>query len=151
MKNFKMIREEALDFVKDGEIAVAGASRNPKKFGNIVLKTLKSKGLHVYPLNPNTDQIEGDTCYRNLKDLPANVKNLVVLLKPSQTEKIVREAISNGIKKVWIQQGSETAEAVKTAKEAGITLISGKCILMYADPSGVHKFHMRINKLFGKY
>jgi predicted CoA-binding protein len=61
------------------------------------------------------------------------------------------EAISRGIKKVWIQQGSETAEVLKTARQAGITVISGKCILMYADPSGVHKFHRRINKLFGKY
>ena len=151
MKNLKFLREEALQFITDKDIALAGTSRDPNKFGNIVFKTLKSKGLNVYPLNPNTDVIDGDTCYKTLADLPTNVKNLVVLLKPSETEKIVKEAIGKGITKVWIQQGSESVDAVETAKNAGITLITGKCILMYANPTGFHKFHMQLNKLFGKY
>lgn len=151
MKNIKLLREEALQFVADKDIAVAGASRNPKKFGNIVYHTLKSKGLNVYPLNPNIDTLDNDLCYKSLQDLPANVKNLIVLLKPAETEKIVKDAIAKGITKIWIQQGSESAEAIKTAKESGLNVITGKCILMYANPTGFHKFHMRMNKLFGKY
>lgn len=151
MKNLKLLREEALQFVADKDIAVAGTSRNPKKFGNVVYQTLKSKGLNIYPLNPNVDAIGSDACYRSLQDLPANVKNLVVLLKPSETEKIIKDAIAKGIQKVWIQQGSESADAVKIAKDGGLSVITGKCILMYANPTGFHKFHMRMNKLFGKY
>lgn len=151
MKNLRPERVEALEFINDKNIALAGASRNPKKFGNVVFKTLKLKGLQVYPLNPHTDKIDNDVCYKSLQDLPLDVKNLVVLLKPSQSGAIVKEAIERGIKKVWLQQGSESPEAVQLAKEAGIKLITGKCILMYANPSGFHKFHMQISKLFGKY
>lgn len=151
MENLKVLREEALKFVAEKDLALAGTSRDPKKFGNVVYKTLKSKGLNVYPLNPNTDTIDSDVCYKSLSDLPANVKNLVVLLKPAETEKIVEEAISRGITKIWIQQGSESPQAVKMAKDAGLNVITGKCILMYADPTGFHKFHRQLNKLFGKY
>lgn len=151
MKNVKLLREEALQFIEDKEIALAGASRDPKKFGHVVYQTLKSKGLNIYPLNPKAVTIDNDVCYQSLNDLPPHVKNLVVLLKPAETEKLVREAISKGISKVWIQQGSESAEAVKIAKEAGISVITGKCVLMYANPTGFHKFHQRINKFFGKY
>ena len=151
MKNLTLLRNEALQFIRDKDIALAGASRDPKKFGNVVFKTLKSKGLNVYPLNPKAANIDDDVCYNTLNDLPANVKNLVILLKPSETEKVVKEAVEKGIQKVWIQQGSESAEAVKTAKDAGLTLITGKCVLMYANPTGFHKFHMQLSKLFGKY
>lgn len=151
MENLTLQREEALQFINDKEIAIAGASRDPKKFGNIVFKTLQSKGLSVYPVNPNTNKLGQDVCYKAIEDLPAHVKNLLIVLKPEETKKAVQEAIHKGFKKIWIQNGSESNEAVSLAKEAGITLISKKCILMYAQPTGFHKFHMRLNKLFGNY
>lgn len=151
MENLTLQREEALQFINDREIAIAGASRDPKKFGNIVFKTLQSKGMNVYPVNPNTDKLDQDVCYKKLEDIPDHVKNLLIVLKPEETKKAVQEAINKGFKKIWIQNGSESTEAITMAKDAGITLISKKCILMYANPTGFHKFHMRISKLFGKY
>jgi predicted CoA-binding protein len=58
MENITVSREDALQFVKDKEIAIAGVSRDPHKFGNIAYKTLKSKGLSIYPINPNTDKLD---------------------------------------------------------------------------------------------
>ncbi len=39
-------------------IALVGASKNPAKYGNIILKDLLSKGFEVLPVNPNYDEIE---------------------------------------------------------------------------------------------
>jgi uncharacterized protein len=151
MKNTIAFREEAIRFLNSKEIALAGASRDPKKFGNVVMKTLQSKGFKIYPLNPNTDTIDNETCYKSVKDLPENVRNLLIVLQPSETEKVVQEAVDRGIKDIWIQQGSENENVLRIAREANVRLISGKCVLMYANPTGFHKFHMRINKIFGKY
>lgn len=151
MKIITDTSDDAQRFLARREIALAGVSRNPKKFGSIVFKTLKSKGFKVYPLNPNADYLDDETCYKSLHDLPDTVKNLVIVLKPADTEAVVTEAIKKGISRIWIQQGSETEAAVNKALAAGVSLISGKCILMYANPSGFHKFHMYVNKLFGKY
>ena len=138
-------------FLTDKEIAVAGVSRDPKKFGNILFWTLKNKGYKVYPVNPNTDDIEGNICYRKLKDLPVEVKNLLVTTSKNDTENIIREAIDKGFRNIWIQNGCETDKAIKLAKDNHINLVSGVCILMYADPKGFHKFHQVLAKWFGKY
>lgn len=151
MKYSTALREDALHFLNTREIALAGASRDPKKFGNVVMKTLQSKGFKIYPLNPKTDIIDSEICYSSVKDLPENVKNLLIVLNPAETEKVIQEAVDKGINDIWIQQGSENEQVLKIAREANIRLISGKCVLMYANPTGFHKFHMRINKFFGKY
>ena len=53
---------------------------------------------------------------------------------------------------IWIQQKSETPEAVKAVGDAGIPLIHNKCIFMFADPvTGPHGFHRFFVKLFGGY
>jgi uncharacterized protein len=151
MNSLTLSRELAQAFLANKEMALAGASRDPKKFGNRLLNTLKSKGYHMYPINPNTDAIDEDTCYKSIAALPETVKNLLVALPPALAEKTIEQAIAKGISKIWIQQGSESKEAIQKGKDAGIQLITGKCILMYANPDGFHKFHMRINKFFGKY
>jgi len=151
MSSLTLNRENAEKFLSTKEIAVAGASRDPKKFGNIVLETLKSKGYKVVPVNPNAGTINNEPCFKSIAELPEHIKNVLVVVKPSETEELVSQAIEKGISGIWIQQGSETKTAIQKAQDAGIMVISGKCILMYANPTGFHKFHMRVNKLFGKY
>ena len=45
--------KEIATFLNAGKYAVAGVSRNPKKFGHVVFKTLLKKGMDVLPVNPN--------------------------------------------------------------------------------------------------
>ena len=52
---------------------------------------------------------------------------------------------------IWIQQSSESGEALKELEGTDINYISGQCILMYYKPHGVHKFHLALKKLFGRY
>ena len=40
-------------------IAVAGASTNPEKYGNKIVRNLKGKGYTVLPVNPKEDLVEG--------------------------------------------------------------------------------------------
>jgi predicted CoA-binding protein len=139
-------------FLKPKKLAVAGASRNPKKFGGTVLKELKEKGFEVYPVNPHASEIQELKCYRSVTELPADVYHLLIVTPKNETLKIADEAISKGIKMIWIQQMSETPDAVNSVRNAGIPLISKKCILMFADPvTGPHRFHRFLVKLFGRY
>ena len=52
---------------------------------------------------------------------------------------------------MWITQGAENDKAIALAEENGIKIIYKKCILMFAKPSGIHKFHGFVTKVFGKY
>ena len=133
-------------------IIIAGASRNPKKFGNIVVRELLEKGFEIIPVNPTGESIEGLKTYRNLLEIDSPCDHLVILTKKTETEKLVEDAIYRNIRNIWIQQQSETPEAIAKAREAGINVITKKCILMYAEPvKGVHTFHRLLVKLFGRY
>lgn len=139
------------EFITSKKIAVAGVSRDPKKFGHVLYCTLKDKGYEVFPVNPNADTIEGCACYHRMEDLPGDVENLLVATAQKDTDLVLKEAIDRGFKNIWIQSGSETSESLRMAAESHINLVFGCCILMYAEPSGFHKFHQVLAKWFGKY
>jgi len=149
-----MISKSQIDsFLNNKRIAVIGVSRNSKQFGHVVCKDLINSDFDIYPVNPFADKINGVKAYKSLAQIPNNVENLLIISNKKHTSNIVSEAIKQtSIKRIWIQQMSDTAEAIEIAKNANIDLIYGKCIYMFAEPvKGVHKFHRFISKLFGVY
>ncbi len=138
------------EFLASRKFAMAGVSRNPKKFGYIAYQDLKKRGFDVYPVNPDVDTIEGDRCFRSVADLPADVSHLVSMVPKDQTRGVVEAAIARGIRSIWLQQQSETPEAIELALQNGVHLVTRTCILLHATPvKGFHKFHRSLAKLFG--
>jgi len=144
------LRPTINQFLTSKKIAIAGVSRDPRKFGNVLYWTLVKKGYDVYPINPNADTIEGNICY-HLEELPEDIKSLLVATSKNDTESVIKDAIEKGFKNIWIQNGSETEAAINLAKEKEINLVTHCCILMYAEPKGFHRLHEMVSKLIGKY
>jgi predicted CoA-binding protein len=146
----KANRKAIESFLSSKKIAIAGVSRNSRKFGYTVFKELSQKGFDVYPINPNTNSLGGTPCFQSVSALPSDVKNLLIVTPKNQTTSLIREAVSSGISGIWIQQMSETTEAIQFAEENKVNLISKECILMWADPvKSFHRFHRNLKKLFG--
>lgn len=139
------------EFLLQKKIAVVGVSRKKAKFGNAIYKELKQKGYNVFPINPHINTFEGDACYPDLLSLPEKVDAVVINVPSVQTEKVVREAKKAGINKVWLQQGSQSENAVKFCEENGIEYVSNECILMFAQPSAfIHRAHKWVWGVLGK-
>jgi len=50
-----------------------------------------------------------------------------------------------------VQQMAESPALLESGRQLGLSLVTGKCILMYAPPvRSFHKFHRTINMIFGK-
>lgn len=144
-------QESVNNFLNCKEFAIVGVSRKRSKFGNVIYKELKKKGMNVYGVNPNMENIEGDKCYNCLRELEGKVDAIVNVVSPNQTSEVVKEANEIGIKNVWMQQGSESEEAIKYCHENGINEIHKECILMFAEPvKSIHSFHRWIWKVIGK-
>ena len=138
-------------FVSQRALAVVGASRSGKKFGNAVCRELKAKGYRVYALHPQAEAIEGERCYREFAALPEKVGGVVVVVKPAEAEKVVREAAAAGIARVWLQQGASSPEAIRLGEAQGMSVVAGECILMYTEPvKSIHAFHRWLWRIFGK-
>ncbi len=139
------------EFIQGKRIAVLGVSRSGKKFGNSIFTELKQRGYQVYIVHPEAQEIGGERCYPDLASLSGQVDGVVICVSPKQAPQVLRDAAAAGIKSVWLQQGSDSAEAQAVARELGVTPITGKCILMYAQPVGsFHGWHRAFNKLIGQ-
>ncbi len=115
---------------KKNIFAVVGVSRNPQKYGYRVYKDLKQAGYTVYPINPNVDMVDGDRCYNSLKVLPKRPDVVDIVVPPNVTEEIVRECKELGIKKVWMQPGSESKKAIDFCKKNHIEIIHNVCVMV---------------------
>jgi len=138
-------------FLNEKKLAIAGVSRNSRKFGNVVFRTLKEKGYSITPINPNGGTIDGSVCTDSIANLGSDIENLLIVTHKRDTKKVLEEAISKGIKNIWIQNGCETKEAIKIAQENNINLVSKACFMMYANPKGFHKFHQTISGWVGSF
>ena len=147
MTTLKQINE----FLDSQPIALVGVSRNPKKFGYVVFKELKEKGMKLIPVNPQAEEIMGEKTYRNVKMLPPEVQSIIVFTKKDKTASVIRDAKEKGIKQIWIQQMADSKEALQELKDSGIKFITGECILMHYKPNSIHKFHGGLKKFFGRF
>jgi uncharacterized protein len=132
-------------------LAVVGVSRNKTGFGRSLFAHLKRKGYRVFPVNAQADTIDGERCFRRLDDLPEPVEGVVTVVPPAETEKVVEACGRLGIRRVWMQQGSESAAAVTRSRALGIATVAGECLIMHTGAGFPHSLHRLVWKVLGKY
>jgi uncharacterized protein len=145
------MNQAIIDFVEGKRVAVLGASRTGKKFGNTVVTELKQRGYEVSIVHPEAKEIDGQPCSSNLVALKGQVDGVLICLPPGKAVQALRDAADAGIRNVWLQQGAETPDSITLAGELGLNLVTGKCILMYAQPVGsFHAWHRAFARLVGQ-
>lgn len=144
-------KQDIQEFVSQKTIAMAGLSRDEKAVSASMKKELESKGYRILAVNPNADSIGGQPCYRNLGALPEKVGGVLIVTPASQTEQVVRDAAAQGIRNVWVQLGAASPAAEAVCGEKGLSAVSGKCIMMFAEPvTSIHGVHRWFSKVFGQ-
>ncbi len=144
-------KKQIEEFLQKKNIAVVGVSGSQKKFGYIIYSELKLKGYNVYPVNPNVNNINGDKCYPSLMAIKNEVEAAVLVIPPSASKEVVKDAHSIGIKKIWMQQGAESDSAISYCLLNDIDVIHNECILMFTDSAGfIHRAHKWVWGVLGK-
>lgn len=139
-------------FIEKKKIAIVGASRQGNKFGNTAVQELLDRGYEIFLVHPDTEEINGIPAYPNLDAVKDLAQSVWVSVPPERGEMVLHDAAAAGFKNVWLQQGAESQRIIELGTELGLELVTGKCILMYAEPvRSYHKFHQVVWKLFGKY
>ncbi len=153
MKNTQKITQKTIREVLSPEKwALVGVSTAGNKFSNMAYKEISKKGKTLYAVNPKADNIGSVPCYRNLKSLPEAVGTAIVMVPSAQALGVVQDACEAGIHNIWLQQGSDSPEALAFCRGKKLNVVAGECILMFAEPVGtLHKIHRLIWKLIGRY
>jgi len=112
-------------------IALLGASPNPDRPSNGVMRFLLSKGYTVIPVNPGQagKEILGQTVYAKLSDIPQPVDMVDVFRAPELLDGIVAEAtaLPQPPQVIWGQLGVRDDDAAAKAEAAGIKVVMNRC------------------------
>lgn len=112
-------------------VAVVGASTNPARASNIVLKYLLAKRYRAFPVNPvyAGQEILGQNTYASLADVPEPIDMVDVFRRVEAIPDIVDEvlALDPRPKAIWMQLTLRHDEAAAKAEAAGVKVVMNRC------------------------
>lgn len=128
-------KEELLKNAKN--IAVIGCSAKQHRTSHRIAEYLQNNGFRIIPVNPEYDEILGETVYATMQDIPNNINiDIADIFRNKKytaemVDQVIKRSDSTGNKiAVWTQLGVSSKEAKQKAKEAGLPYIENKCIMV---------------------
>jgi uncharacterized protein len=109
-------------------IAMVGASSNPDRPSNGIMRKLRNAGYRVFPVNPNETAVLGERAYASLGDVPAPIDIVDVFRRSEFTPAIADQAVKVGAKTLWLQSGVVNEVAAAKAEAGGLTVVMDECI-----------------------
>lgn len=113
-------------------IALVGASANPGRPSNQVLRTLLARGYDVTPVNPGlaARTLHGRTVVATLYDLVGPLDMVDLFRASANVLAPVQDAIRLGARTIWMQLGVINHDAATLARDAGLIVVMNRCPLI---------------------
>jgi len=131
-------------------IAIVGCSPKPERPSNAIARYLMEQGYQILPVNPGHRTILGESCYRSLSEIPADVRLDIVdvFRRSDQVAAVAREAIARGVGFFFMQQGVLDPGSARRLEEAGIPVAMDRCILVEHASRGIPRrnFEPRVER-----
>jgi len=111
-------------------VAVVGASADPDRPSNLVMRYLQANGFRVIPVNPSLAgaMILGERAFAALKEVPVPVDLVDVFRVSGAAPEIVADAIGIRARAVWMQVGVRHDEAARRGEAAGLKIVMDRCV-----------------------
>ncbi|MBP7733547.1 MAG: CoA-binding protein [Caldisericia bacterium] len=124
MSNLEMLKSAKV-------IAVLGFSTNPSKASNRIARFLIDAGYTVYLVNPNYagESFLETKIIAKLSQIQEHIDIVDVFIKSESVQNLIDEMISAKPATVWFQPGISCPESELKLINAGIRVISNKCIM----------------------
>ncbi len=115
-------------FADSRTIALVGASADPSRASNGVMRFLLNRGYRVIPVNPTEkNPIHGQAVVASLSDIGEPVDMVDVFRRSEAVLPIAKEAVKIGAKIFWTQLGVINQEAAALCEQAGMTVVMNRC------------------------
>ncbi|PWU19725.1 MAG: CoA-binding protein [Bdellovibrio sp.] len=112
------------------KITVIGLSPDGTKPSQRVPLFMKSQGYSLVGVNPGQREIAGIKIYERLADVPGDYRKFVaVFRRPEFIPDLVDEILRlGGTEVLWLQLGITHSEAEHKAQQAGLWVVSDRCL-----------------------
>ena len=124
------MQELIKEFMDQKRFAVVGATDNPEKYGNRIVKNLRARGYEVYPVNPKLEEVEGLKCYPSVAAIPVGVDVVDFVVPPAATEEILKQCKDMGLHRIWLQPGSESETAIAFCQSNNLKVVHSVCVML---------------------
>ena len=111
------------------KVTIVGISSKPTRASYGVAEYLLNQRFEVDGVNPIEKSILGCSVYSSLNLVPHKLEIVDVFRAPEHVLDLVNELIPLRPQVLWLQEGVTHREAEEKARQAGIRVISDKCIL----------------------
>ncbi|MBL0954936.1 MAG: CoA-binding protein [Leptospira sp.] len=113
-------------------ITVYGLSQDPLKPSHYVPVFIRDKGWNVIGTYPKEHTIGGFQIYKSLQDIPKENRKFIDVFRSSdKIPEVVDEILTlGGTEVLWLQLGISHPEAEKRAENAGIKVVSNRCLII---------------------
>lgn len=116
-------------------VAVIGASRNRRKFGNKAVRAFKEQGYTVVPINPHEREVEGLQAYASVLDVSGPIDMASFYVPPEIGERVIEEVAAKRIQEVWLNPGAESDALVARARALSIKpIVACSIVAIGQDP-----------------
>lgn len=107
----------------ENTVAVLGASRDRRKYGNKAVRAYVESGLTVFPVNPNEATIEGLKAYPNLEAITEPIDFVSLYVPPAVGLKLLPSIAEKKPKEVWLNPGAESDELIEATADLHLRAI----------------------------
>ena len=111
-------------------VVIVGCSPKAERDSHRVAAYLQAAGFRVIPVNPVADEILGERVYPDLASIPDDVEIDIVdvFRRPEHIPAVVDAVLDRGAGALWLQLGCAHPESEQRAKDAGLEVVSDRCI-----------------------
>ncbi len=112
-------------------IAVVGLSPKEDRPSYRVAAYLQAQGYRIVPVNPAVSEVLGERAYPSLEDIPRDIRVDVVdvFRRPEDVPPIAEQAVTRGVRALWLQEGVVHQEAAARSRAAGLQVVMDRCML----------------------
>jgi uncharacterized protein len=103
--------------MSDLSVAVIGASKDRRKYGNKAVRAYVENGFRVLPINPSESTIEGLPAYPSVNEVPDPVDYVSMYVPPAVGLKLLPAIAARKPKELWLNPGSESDELIEAAAD----------------------------------
>ena len=141
-------------FFSPKSIAVIGASRSPKKIGNILIRNIMSLGFvgKIYPINPTAKTILKNKCFKDISEVPETPDLVIISIPAAFVPEVLKKVGEKGSKNAVVisagfkESGENGATLEKQIQDIstkyGINLLGPNCLGFFSNEN-------KINATFG--
>lgn len=115
--------------VERRSVIVVGAGDDRRRFANKAVRAYLEAGYRVFPVHPTATECEGLPVAPSVSAVAETAELLLMYVRPELGLSVAREAASRGVKRIYLNPGTESEALVREIERLGMEPVEACAIV----------------------